>query len=199
MSEMKIQRRGYTLNIDRDYSYEENPRIFNSNLGRMVCWHSRYNLGDVKDFKTPADFYLYRQNNSKDIYAILNVYLYDHSGLAISTKDFKDPWDSGQIGYIYCRTDEVIGAGYNPETDSDKVVDILEKEVQEYDDYLQGTNEYYYFCLRDEDFNIIDSMSGFLKTNLKDMISEMKEYVDKKYEFLFDTLYKKEMNKEDCL
>ncbi len=199
MSEMKIQRRGYTLKVDRDYSYEENPRIFNSNLGRMVCWHRRYNLGDIKDFKTPFEFQVYTETHKNDIYAILNVYLYDHSGLAISTRDFKDPWDSGQIGYIYCRTDDVIGAGFNPETDYEKVKEILEKEVQEYDNYLQGTNEYYYFCLRDEDFNIIDSISGFQKKNLKDMLNEMKEYVDKKYYFLFDTLYKKEMNKEDCL
>lgn len=199
MGEMEIHRRGYTLHIERDYSYDENPITCNDNLGKMVCWHSRYNLGDEKEFKTPAEFHEYIETHENDVYVILNLYLYDHSGLAISTSDFNDPWDSGQVGYIYCGRDDIIKAGFNPDTDIDRIKDILEQEVQDYDDYLQNKNEYYYFCLRDGDFNIIDSMSGFKKENLKDMLEEMKEYVDEEYEFLFDTLYKKEMNKQDCL
>lgn len=31
----------------------------------------------------------------------LPVYAYIHSGIALSTSSFGDPWDSGQSGYIY--------------------------------------------------------------------------------------------------
>ena len=33
--------------------------------------------------------------------AILPLYLYDHSGLTMSTNDFGDRWDSGCVGFIY--------------------------------------------------------------------------------------------------
>ena len=33
-----------------------NPRVDYDNLGKMACWHSRYNLGDEHDFKDPNEF-----------------------------------------------------------------------------------------------------------------------------------------------
>lgn len=162
-----------------------NPRTDYDNLGTMVCWHNRYNLGDKHDFRDPFDFALamvkehvpfkdfiqaIQRNEVSNLYlgdmgdyyhvmskvhnplnnsstwghtsitmnkdlellegrdeestmedlcdfasarelvdlcnkinhvAILPLYLFDHSGLTISTSDFNDPWDSGQVGYIY--------------------------------------------------------------------------------------------------
>jgi len=37
----------------------------------------------------------------KDYYVILPVYIYDHSGITLNTVGFSDPWDSGQVGWIY--------------------------------------------------------------------------------------------------
>ena len=36
----------------------ENPRdsYYQENLGNMVCWHKRYNLGDKHTFDDPIDF-----------------------------------------------------------------------------------------------------------------------------------------------
>ena len=34
-------------------------------------------------------------------YITLPLYLMDHSGLAMQTTSFNDPWDSGQVGWIY--------------------------------------------------------------------------------------------------
>ena len=34
-------------------------------------------------------------------YLMLPLYLLDHSGLAMNTSGFHDPWDSGQVGWIY--------------------------------------------------------------------------------------------------
>ncbi len=41
-------------------------------------------------------------------HVILPVFLLDHSGLAISTLPFGDPWDSGQVGWIYADRNTVI-------------------------------------------------------------------------------------------
>ena len=40
-------------------------------------------------------------------YVVLPVYLLDHSGLSVSTTDFRDPWDSGQTGIIFASFDKI--------------------------------------------------------------------------------------------
>lgn len=173
-----------------------NPRdpYYQENLGNMVCWHKRYNLGDKHNWDDPIDFaqdlalkntswsellqYIkdghtkdlrlmpegegyqlqYRSmfdNNKwsdmegfqfpadfsdsaaiskrvwdeaqgeitdvlkemytpelialcKDKVAILPLYLYDHSGLTMSTNDFGDRWDSGCVGFIYMDKDTAM-------------------------------------------------------------------------------------------
>lgn len=174
----------------------ENPRdpYYQENLGNMVCWHKRYNLGDKHTFDDPIDFAqdLALKNTSwsellqyikdghtkdlrlvpegeryqlqsrgiydkdkwadmdgfwfpadfsdsaaiskrlwdeaqgeitdvlKEMYtpeliglcedkvAILPLYLYDHSGLTMSTSDFGDRWDSGCVGFIYMDKDTAM-------------------------------------------------------------------------------------------
>lgn len=44
----------YILTIEYD-PYPGNPREWD-NLGTMVCWHSRYNLGDSHHYESPRDF-----------------------------------------------------------------------------------------------------------------------------------------------
>ena len=45
----------YTLFVVDD-DMPLNPRTDYDNLGKMVCWHSRYNLGDEHDYDEPRDF-----------------------------------------------------------------------------------------------------------------------------------------------
>ena len=81
---------------------------------------------------------------SKDLMAlaerkhiILPLYLLDHSGLSISTRDFMDRWDSGQIGWTYASHDDVIKeyGSVSPEN-LEKAEKLLESEVKTYDYYL---------------------------------------------------------------
>lgn len=44
----------YTLCVHYD-EYAESPRKWD-NLGRMICFHSRYSLGDKHDYRDPIDF-----------------------------------------------------------------------------------------------------------------------------------------------
>ena len=45
----------YTLFVEDD-DYPMNPREDCDPFGKMVCWHSRYSLGDKHDYDDPEDF-----------------------------------------------------------------------------------------------------------------------------------------------
>lgn len=197
MMDMNTIKNGISLKLAQDYSYNPNPRE-DDNLGEMVCFHRRYNLGDKTEFERPFDFQVYAENNQNDICCILSLYLYDHSGITISTTPFADKWDSGQVGYIYCTKEKAKKFGLNPEN-YDEIEKQLQAEVKAYDDYLTGNDKYYYFCLRDENNEIIDTITGFKGKSFKEVISEMKEYADDKYHGLFDDLLKKLMKKESYM
>jgi hypothetical protein len=110
----------------------ESPRDWD-NLGQMICWHRRYNLGDRHDYKDPSDFEPDPQG------VCLPLYLYDHSGITISTKPFSCPWDSGKVGYIYCSPEQIKCEFGDPNRETKaKVEQCLINEVEVYDQYLRG-------------------------------------------------------------
>ena len=159
----------------------ESPREWD-NVGTMVCWHSRYNLGDEQPSGDGSDYLrelaadYVAANDPEDIpdehvqrildkyFLILPLYLFDHSGLHISTGGFSCPWDSGQVGYIYCEKSHGI-AEYG---DEDKALEGLQEEVATYDDYLSGN--VYGFVIEEcetcetcenEEWEHVDSCFGF--------------------------------------
>ena len=122
------------------------PREEYDNLGTMVCFHRRYQLGDKGHGYTP-DSLTELMRRGKIIY--LPLYLYDHSGLAMSWNDgypFNDPWDAGCVGIIFVHYDTVrkeFGCDEITDDVRNRVLDTLRAEVEEYDDYLRGTVEEY--------------------------------------------------------
>ncbi len=185
----QIKRNGITLTIKIDEYYEkDNPRN-NNNLGKMICFHSRYNLGDKNYFESYDDCIDYFNENKNDIACVLPIYMLDHSGIAISVNDFYDSWDSGQVGFIYCTNEDVVKRKLKT-TDIEKVKQILIEEVEEYNEYLQD-EEFYQFQITDENDELIDSMTGFQGIQPHYFLNNMKEYVDVKYHFLFDELEKR--------
>jgi len=122
-----------------------NPRE-DENLGKMVCFHNRYNLGDEHDYKS-NDFdgwddlksKIVKDNNGMGI--IRDLYLFDHSGISISIRPFGCSWDSGQVGFIFVPIDDVR-KWYNVQRTNRVVLDDLERklqqEVETYDKYLRG-------------------------------------------------------------
>lgn len=52
----------------------------------------------VMEFLKPKDL----EGFVKQYYTILPLYLYDHSGTIMNTTGFSCPWDSGQVGWIFC-------------------------------------------------------------------------------------------------
>lgn len=142
----EIKYRNNVLRIFYDNDVMDSPRDWD-NLGTMICFHKRYNLGDKHEFNDTEEFLEFLKN--KDILVKLPLYLLDHSGLSLSTSPFYGDvggWDSGLVGFIYCTKEKIIkefGKGYNIE----EVKSILEDEVKIYGQYLGG-NVYRYEWVR---------------------------------------------------
>lgn len=86
------------LEISRDTDIE-NPRENDCNAATFYCLKSpRRKIGDIID----SAYYL---NETKRTlaktgeYAILPIYIYEHSGIALCTVPFSDIWDSACIGF----------------------------------------------------------------------------------------------------
>jgi hypothetical protein len=127
----------YELKIEQDTD-PMNPRTEWDNLGTMVCFHNRYDLGDKTDYRS-EDYNGWDElkegiiENEGDI-VILPLYLYDHSGITISTNPFNCNFDSGRIGFIFVSKHTIKKEGI----DETKVIEYLENEVETYDKYLTG-------------------------------------------------------------
>ena len=137
MEAIKTTRKeNYILEIFPDEPYES-PREW-GNLGTMICFHRRYNLGDKHNFNVEEAKEMVK---GEDICVSLPLYLYDHGGITMSTGSFSCKWDSGQVGWIFA-TKEQVRKEYNVKRISkdliEKVTKRLEGEVETYDQYLTG-------------------------------------------------------------
>ena len=161
---------GKTINIVYDTN-PESPREWD-NLGTMVCFHNRYNLGDEHSYRSD-DFdswdELKKQIVSDEGECIfLPLYLYNHSGITMRTTSFSCRWDSGQVGLIYIskkKVREEYGVKRITKKLLDRVLGYLIGEVETYDQYLRG--DVYGFELLDSEGNKIDSCYGFFGNDIK--------------------------------
>lgn len=213
----------------------ENPREQSDELGKMVCWHGRYRLGDRHDYRDPEDFLrgltreiisweliagkiingetqmkvvrdddpenetpfslvvpyilpwkgeyeickaktvdeLFSQFNrdailedltttelhgflqESDNIVLLPLWLYDHSGISMSTSHtypYNDRWDSGQVGWIHLSKERFLQeTGYDETQWPEKAREMLVEEVTIYDQYLRGeVFGFQVFVLNDE-------------------------------------------------
>lgn len=145
----------------------ESPREWD-NLGTIVAWHPRYDIGDAQIQRSDAK-QVYEQYAGDPKMTVLPVYLYEHSGMTISTQPFSCPWDSGQVGFIYASTEEL---GKDPrEKDLETIRKRLVNEIEVYDQFIRG--DVYYFllerrqadlcteCMRKLEWELEDSCGGF--------------------------------------
>jgi hypothetical protein len=157
-----------------------NPRTESDNMGHMVCFHSRYSLGDEGHGIRQSDFdswdevedYLIKE---MEAVVILPLYLYDHSGITMRTHSFNDRWDSGQVGFIYATRKDILdnwGGKKLTKELRQKAHDLLVGEVQDYDDYLTGN--VYGYILEDESGEELWSCWGYAgDTAVEQIKSEM--------------------------
>lgn len=85
-------------------------------------------------------------------YVILPLYLYDHSGITMSTGPFSCAWDSGQVGFIYVSLANARANWLRPDAEwgtlipwhngttktmREAAMAVLTSEVKNYDQYLR--------------------------------------------------------------
>jgi len=197
--------KGYKVTINQDNDTFDGPRDWD-NLGTMVCFHSRYILGDKHDHKDPDDFIYslaseyFNEDTINNDYEnidkgefidkwldrlekhiiILPLFLYDHSGITMSTGRFSCPWDSGQVGWIYVTKEkarEEYGKKRISKAMKKKIVTYLVGEVKTYDQYLTG--DVWYYNIEDPDGKDVDSCGGMYGSDYTE--KECQEIVDRDF------------------
>lgn len=188
----------------------ENPRDCD-NLGTMVCFSKRYNLGDKHDYESPVAFLrslvgveteadltpkeLFDMASKKVL--ILPLYLLDHSGLSINTTGFGfcdfSGWDWGQVGWIYVTREKLKKEGLDDKTD-DEIFKLLESEVEVYEQYVQGDTwgfvlEKSIECPHCKQVNteVIDSCWGFYGMDWES--NGLKDYLPEEYHHLLESVH----------
>lgn len=132
------------LRIEQDASPLDPRREFD-HPDVMVCFHRRYELGDkghgynFANYESFEDMAEVIQSREKPL-MILPVYLYDHSGISISTGAFSCPWDSGQVGFIWITEESLTKiCGDDIEYRAPEYLkEIIDASVKEYNQYLSG-------------------------------------------------------------
>lgn len=201
----------YKLKILQD-NFGSNPRKEWDNLGIMAYKHRNYELGEERisdPINWLADKLNYSENrianearsNGWDYYSdetkewlesiflekyiAFPLYLYDHSGITISTNPFGCRWDSGQVGYIYT-TKEKVREWFQVKRITVKIQERAKQnllgEVKTFDQYITG--EVYGFQLikvttcneGHEHEDIEDSCYGFYGNDWKE--NGIMEHID---------------------
>jgi hypothetical protein len=149
-----FEHNGHTIEIHQDED-GDSPRNWD-NFATMVCWHRRYNLGDEQPTCNPNEYEIPKGSE------VLPLYLYDHSGITMSTAPFQCPWDSGQVGWIYV-TPEQMKKEFNvkrlTKKHREEARKIMRGEVETYDMYLTG--QVYGYVIDDGEGDSLWGMYGY--------------------------------------
>ena len=131
-------------------------------------------IDDIIESLSNEDIWYLLEKHSNII--ALPLFLYEHSGITMSTTSFNDRWDSGQVDWIYTDKETVLSQRDKFQNIKGNLIKItkhnwkeaayqfLKGEVKEYDMYLQG--DVYGIVIEEydsdlEEFDEIDSCWGF--------------------------------------
>lgn len=157
----KIEMGDNTIYIIPDTDCVYNPRDDFDNLWNFVSNYKHYGLseGDLSldELMQPES----RKRLEKD-YLIVPVYMYIHSGIALSLAPFNDPWDSG-VGFIACISKATLRKEYHTKRVTasvrERALNVLKGEVETLGAYLDG--DVYGYEIYDKDGDLVDSCYGF--------------------------------------
>jgi hypothetical protein len=151
------EHKGFKIHLVAD-SDPQDPRDW-CNLGVLGLFHKRYKLANETGLRTEdfSGWASMRAEIEKVAVpgSIQAVYMIDHSGIAFSTRDFADPWDSGQAGFIYTTPEKVAECG----TPANLIKEALDAEVAVYSSFARG--EAYGYVIEDRNGEEIDSCYGY--------------------------------------
>lgn len=129
----EFEHNGFVVEIVHD-ELSENPLDL-EDVVKVVVWHPRYNLGNCEDFPRPEDFEDYCKEN--EVHR-LPLYLYDHSGLTVSTSPFPCAWDSGRVGWVFVTAEDAERTLVPDENTEGVYNKALNQVVEVLDQYLRG-------------------------------------------------------------
>lgn len=167
----KYEKNGKTFFIVADETPCD-PRTEWDNLWNFVSNYRHYSLseGDLALSQLMGE--KTRAKLEKD-YVVVPVYMYIHSGVALSLQDFNDPWDSG-IGFMAYISKAKLREEYNTKRVTKSVLDramsALKAEVEIFGAYLNG--DVYGCIVYDENGEYKESCFGFYE------MKYAKEFVD---------------------
>jgi len=184
----------YFIKIEREEAHDFYAENIEESAGTFVCWHQRSYLGNINYPK--HDEYL--ENHTEGSISF-PVYIYDHSGISLSTEPFGCPWDSGVVGkWVFTREDlekemwcESLGE-FDLKKAKVEAHEYVKSMVSTLNDILQG--EVWYFALHKQDPNcsccgmqppseVIDSCGGFIGSE-DDLQESIKSHIPEEHHHL---------------
>ena len=153
----KVEHKGYTISVFSDDDTENPIEHWDCNVGTVALIDKYRHLGNEEYDGVGED------------YIALPVYLYDHSGISVSTSPFNCQWDSGRVGAIYVDPKDY------PEVTEDLLKKMMEETIEVLNQYVSG--QVYYFSVKDKWGEEIDSCGGIYAT-VEEIITEQKGYID---------------------
>lgn len=170
---VKIERDSYVeypFEYDEVFTLYSNHRYFNPDKHKMEeLFNEEGNLPTLEQL-----------NSSRSDYEHFRIYLYDHSGMTVSATPFSCPWDSGLLGIVAVKKDEVK----DPK-------EAFKNYVKTLDQYLQG--DVYTFFVKDEMGETVDACGGFYGDD-ESTLEEMLCHISDEYGITLEDL-KKAMDK----
>lgn len=121
-------------------------------LAHMVCFHTRYRLGDrhpyTNDSAGMEEFTKWAKTRlDHGEIVIASIELYDHSGLSVRVLDWgyscltpkRTGWDSGVVGWVYVEKQKMIDELQVSESEwRGRAEELVVSRVETYDQYLAG-------------------------------------------------------------
>lgn len=153
-----------TLELIQDTDNDENPFDSMDMLGEIAHWHPRVKLGSRNEVRLGRDQATIEDWLREQTGPCLPLYLYEHSGMTVRTGPFSDPWDSGQVGFIFTTRERYEKLCGKPTRNwKAKARKYLAGEVETLDQYLTG--DVWGYRIADQNGHEIDSCWGFYGHN----------------------------------
>lgn len=162
----------------------QNPRDWENDT-LMLCWHRRYNLGDLKinpyEFKDFNKAMNHFRKKYKALY-LMPIYCYEHGNIALSLSreyPFNDYFDSGVVGFMLVKPNK-----FTKTLGEEQLKQLMENDIKVYNDYLSG-NVYGFILERKNkcltcghiEKEIIDSCFGFYGYDIKEVLEQIKDHL----------------------
>lgn len=159
------------------------------NLGTVVHWSKRYNLGthirELGEFGSEQEVeeYLVKM---MDAVVVLPLYLMDHGGVHLTTNAERFRmvdqlgWDWGHVGFIYTtrkKIQQMLGWKRLTKKRLKQIERMLEREVEMYDAYING--QVYGYVIIDPNGREVDMVYGFYGCDWGNIVASAQRAVDR--------------------